>query len=128
MTKHNQNIRWASGKDHDITFAIQDANGAAQDITGWTFAWKLARGEGQAALITKVATQPAAGTPEIEITNAVGGLGTIHILSTDTLPVSGTQLFSLMNRRYWHQLDSVDGSGTKSREFDGRAQIDRGIS
>lgn len=115
MTKRNQDVEFTSGDHHDVNVTILDAAGEPQDITSWTFEFRVAREKGDTPVLTKV-------TPtEIEITSAADGELTIHFVATDTKPTDGDQIAGI----FVGELSSVDDGGTKTTELDGRVTINQ---
>jgi hypothetical protein len=75
-----QSDHWFTGEDRTLRFSVVDADGLAQNISGWTLEWVLReRPWGTEALISKTT---GAG---ITITNAAGGVCEVAIADDDTI-------------------------------------------
>jgi hypothetical protein len=77
---------WFIGEDKSLVFTIYDANGAAQDITGWTISWKLSATLSGAATLTKTAS----------LTTPASGICTVAVAAGDTSGMTpGTYYYTL---------------------------------
>lgn len=89
-----------SGTDKLLEFSVVDADGAAQNITGWAMSWTLftrpTPPAGATALLTKTT-----GAGGISITDGSGGVCQVSIADTDTDDLIGDAL-------YYHELRRTD--------------------
>jgi hypothetical protein len=90
---------WFIGEDKTLEFTVLEADGSAQDLSGWAIEWVLRREPGGSALVTKevgsgiTVSTPASGVLQVAVAD----------VDTDPLPAG----------RYWHALRRAD-SGTEA--------------
>lgn len=99
MAEENQDISMYAGESLEIEILVTNDAGAAKDLTGATIAWKLARGPGSTAMVSK---STGAG---IAITNAASGIFTVSLSPADTESLHG---------RYYHEARVTDSGGKES--------------
>jgi hypothetical protein len=96
------------GTNYTIRFAVKDATGAPQDISGWSLSYTLRkRVKDTTALITKTVGSG------VTITDALAGEGQVAFAPADTA--------SLKAGFYTHQLDRTD-AGQAGSVIPGRGQ------
>jgi len=76
-------IEFFQGEDVTLEFTVEDAAGAAVDVTGWTTTFSIARTAGDAILVT------AAGA----IIDAATGRIDVVLTDTDTDTLSGSYAY-----------------------------------
>jgi hypothetical protein len=83
---------WFVGADKTFRYTIVDANGAPQDVTGWTFTWVLRQpASGATALISKTL-----GSGISVVGSAANGVIDVAIAAADTASLaSGTYFYTL---------------------------------
>lgn len=99
MAATGQDFTLYVGNDAALEFALLDAAGDALDITGASFAWGMAPRFTGTATLDKNSGSPS----EFDITDAAGGLLTVHIQATDTLEMDPGV--------YRHELRMTDSTG-----------------
>ena len=109
MTTTDQNFTMWAGEDKDITVNLVDADGDAYgDLTGLTFAWKMATSENaSAALVSKTPT----GT-----TDSIA----FSLADTDTQ--------SLAPGVYYHECRVTDAGGDEDVVFTGGITLKASIT
>lgn len=110
-----QNFQVDAGRTVDLPVTLTNQSGSALDLTGATLVWEVASGVGSPAVITKSSDNPL----EIEITNTVGGLATIHIVAADTVELGGSI--------YAHSMVVTGADGSESTVFDGFVSINASL-
>lgn len=91
--------QYFTGEDKSIVFTITQANGTAQNITGWSLSWlvkRYATDPDVSAFITK--TTAGGG---IVLTTPLSGICTITVTDDDVANISG-------GRSYVHELKRID--------------------
>lgn len=101
MSETNSTLTFFAGNYHKLSFTITDEdNGGALNLTGLTLKWAMTPGT-----IAKYSK-----TPKLEktptVTDAVGGLCEVVILSADTGGATGIGPAS-----YYWELEATDGTG-----------------
>jgi len=97
-----------SGDDRAITVTITDANGAAVDITGWTFVYTISSAPGSPVLLTN-----STGSG-LTVQNAPGGVIRVLRSSGDTENLAGA---------YYQEIIGTDLAGAHAHVLDGRLII-----
>ena len=99
MADTGQDVTIYGGNDVAIDVTLFDATGAALDVTGATLEWGMAPKAGVDATLRK---STAGGSDEIDVTDAPGGLATVHVDAADTAALQG---------EYRHELRMIDAAG-----------------
>src|SRR6187402_348148 len=87
-----------TGEDKALIFTIEDADGAAQNIAGWTISWMVKHRKTDSdaqALITKTTAN------DIALTTPASGICTVTVTDTDVASIAGGTL-------YFHELKRTD--------------------
>jgi hypothetical protein len=89
------------GEDKSLVFTIYDANGAVQNITGWTISWLLSATNSGTAILTKSAT----------LTTPASGVCTVTVASGDTSGLTpGTYYYTLRRTNSGSKAELAYGS------------------
>jgi hypothetical protein len=96
MAETGQDITIYAGNDVALDVSLLDEAGAALDLTGTSLEWGMAERFADDAVLRKA-------TPvEIEVTDEVAGLATVHLDPADTATLGGI---------YRHELRLTDAGG-----------------
>ena len=98
MADTGQDVTIYGGSTVAIDLTLFAADGTPLDITGSTLEWGMAPKGAVDATVTKT----TANSAQIQVTNAAGGLATVHLLPADTATLVG---------EYRHELRITDAGG-----------------
>lgn len=93
-----QNFEWTSGDDLPFEIEVTDQNDVAEDLTGASITWAMARRPTSSILLTKTVGSG------ITITDAVNGLFLVKLDAADGENFRGD---------YYHEAEVVFASGDK---------------
>jgi hypothetical protein len=77
---------WFTGEDQNLEFDIRDDGGQQVDITLWTIEFRMAEAQGEAAFLTRNASQVLAARCRVDIND------------TDTSALAPTKYFYALSR------------------------------
>lgn len=101
LTPAEETLTVLLGDDDTLPFAVTDAAGAAANISGATFAFRVLPSEYSPDADALISLTGGAG---ITITNAAGGLGEVTVTAQDKTALTvGT---------YWYRLHMGESNGT----------------
>jgi hypothetical protein len=112
MTKENQDFSMISGDDHELTYTITDADGAAKSLTGATsLKWSVfALTDLSTSVLAKTTSS---GVSLVNIDDTDDGVKVV-LTQADTNDLAGT---------YKYELEVVDSASKKSTLAKGIATI-----
>lgn len=111
MARIDQNVEVYSTEDKDLNFFVDTGDGVtAQDITGATIFWKLAKHPASTALITKSGSI---------IPPATGGRFKVSVVAADWAALDGV---------FYHEARIVDGSANDTVVASGTLVVNKGLA